>query len=274
MNIKTGTISLFVLFLAACNAYEETTEQQKEEGKEIRFRIYNPETTRAESMTTFRVGDSIGIYAVKRMDKNSPALPTASGNQGHNAKWILTEEGWTPATPADRIVWTPDGTPLDFYAYYPYQRNASDPTAILLITAKDQREGETFLHTDFLRAANTEGQTNGEVELHFNHLFSQVEITLSQPPVDPDSWSVTMVNVLTTATLHLGKGTLATDTKGEVALHTTGNGRFAGILPPQTIEAGTPFAHCENGPAMYIYTPSHAFTLSSGERQRIELTLK
>ena len=57
------------------------------------------------------------------------SFPALFGNQAHNAKWVKTDEGWQPSSLWDKIVYPQDGAELDFYAYYPYSRDAIDPEA-------------------------------------------------------------------------------------------------------------------------------------------------
>ena len=163
------------------------------------FRIHSASFTRG-GKDDFVVGDSIGIYAVKRTAPETAAVPGVTGNQAHNAKWVKTEEGWAPATPTDKVVWSQDGEPLDFYAYWPYVREASRPDSMIF-------EVNTMPNADVLRAANVRGLTDGEVELAFEHAFSLVEVEILGEGIDflPEL-TVKAIHVKTKTAWNIGTG--------------------------------------------------------------------
>ena len=146
---KTGIMKIkvyqyFAWFcLGLCTAcYSGMPEDEGEvgQGKEVTFRITRfDEIFSRATATNFEVGDSIGIYAVKHDVAGGNSFPALSGNQAHNAKWVKTDEGWQPASLKDKIVYPQDGAELDFYAYYPYSRDAINPEGIAMGVKPDQR---------------------------------------------------------------------------------------------------------------------------------------
>ena len=121
-----------------------------------------------------------------------------------NAKWIKEGDTWKPATAADRITWSQKGTKMDFYAYYPYNENVTDPAAIALDLGNQSSNIES---ADVLRAANTNGLATGEVTLSFDHILAMVNINAQELTADDDV--VKISGVKTAATLNLGTGEIA-----------------------------------------------------------------
>lgn len=242
---------------------------------EVNFRICESLPTRSGKIS-FAIGDSIGIYAVKRVDANKPAVLSAQNNQAHNVKWVKTTKGWRPASPMDKVVWSQDGTPLDFYAYYPYQRDAIDPTAIILSVQKNQTDKQDLVSSDFLRATNLQGLTTGEVELKFTHLFAMLDVQLKRDgsSIAPDA-TLTASDVYTKISLNLGSGTQTPQETGHVQFlcsNPTVN-MYQAILPAQNFVDGTPVLKIDEQGITYVYALKNV-TLGSGSRQKFELNLK
>lgn len=273
MKFKGILIGCLLSGLCAC---ERTPDVEvAPAAREVEFEIRQSLLSRA-GKEEFSVGDSIGIFAVARSEAGSTALPGISGNQAHNVKWVKTEEGWLPDSPFDKVIWTSDGKPLDFYAYYPYRRDVADPTAIELSVGADQN-GEGGLEvSDALRAVNTGGLTDGKVELVFNHLFSLLEVGVSSDVVPITSlMRVTVNGVATKVAMNLGTGESTALSEGTVVLLPVDSGHtlFQGILPAQSVPEGTKFLQCEQDGVVYIYQ-SDGVNLLPGQQRRFELKLR
>ena len=106
------------------------------------------------------------------------SFPALAGNQAHNAKWVKTDEGWQPSSLRDKIVYPQDGAELDFYAYYPYSRDAINPEVIAVGVKPDQRTIEGRNGSDWMVATNSTGVNEGEVELLFRHVMAAVEVEI------------------------------------------------------------------------------------------------
>lgn len=225
--------------------------------REVSFRIHQELTTRA-GKTDFEVGDCIGIYAVKHGTSEILAC---------NVKWEYKEEGWEPATPADKVLWSQEGDAMDFYAYSPYSEEASDPLAL-----------ELAVNVDVLRAGNAEGMSEGEVELFFTHAFSMVEVEITGEGIDflPEL-ALKANNVKVNSIWNIVEHTFTYAEDGDTAADfEAGDAEctFYLLLPPQEIAAEVPFLQCDNGGVTYIYTPAEAIKLNAGEKQQITITLK
>ena len=273
MKRKLVTLAIWSVLFAACSQSEYTRLEENQ--KEVRFSIYQSQMSRAGKVC-FNVGDSIGIFAVKRTTPNQVAIPGTSGNQAHNAKWVKTENGWRPASPIDKVVWSQDGTPIDFYAYYPYSREAINPEAIKLSVSTTQDVASPFDNSDDLLAENTQGLTDGEVELWFGHLFSLVNINLKSESFEIDSsMLVTARDVGTAILLNLGTGVQTPMGTANVTFYraSANDNVWSGILPPQRIVEEQALLQFEQSGEVYIYK-TNGVNLTAGNHQKFEINLK
>ena len=264
-------ILLIALLFQAC----EQSMERVDDPLEVDFRVCESVPTRSGKMV-FDIGDSIGIFAVKRVDVNKPALPGSQNNQAHNVKWVKTAEGWRPASAIDKVVWAQDGTPLDFYAYYPYQEEVKNPESIILAVQKNQIDEQALVLSDFLRATNTQGLTEGVVELNFSHLFALLDVQLIREGGDiaPDA-ALVVTDVCTKVSVNLGTGIQTPVEMGRVQLFCANPSThvYQGVLPAQEFVGGTATFQIDDKGVNYVYTFKD-MTLQSGSSQKFELNLK
>ena len=273
MNVRWLIVLCLSVVGAACvhtiDAEVENTP------KEVQFKVQASALARS-GKEVFAVGDSIGIYAVKRTEDGISAIPAQTGNQAHNAKWVKTEDGWQPASPIDKVLWSQDNAPLDFYAYYPYQREAFDPAAINVRVHSKQNSEVAVEESDVLRAANTRGLSEGEVELQFEHIFSLVEVKLVGDSIVAGSLvKVTANEIATNMQLNLGTGELSPLTMGSVALYCVDLEQmlYKAVLPAQQVEEGCAFLQCEFDGITCIYR-SPGIRLEPACLQEFEIEVK
>lgn len=264
-------ILLITLLLQAC----EQSMEFAGNSVEVDFRICESVPTRSGKMI-FNVGDSIGIFAVKRVDVNKPALPGSQNNQAHNVKWVKTAEGWRPASAVDKVVWVQDGTPLDFYAYYPYQRDVMNPDSIILAVQKNQIDEQALILSDFLRAVNIQGLTEGVVELNFSHQFALINVKLIREGggIESDA-ALVATDVCTKVAFNLGTGVQTPMETGRVQLfcENPASHIYQGIVPAQEFTGGTATFQIDDKGVTYVYAFKD-MTLQPGSCQRFELNLK
>ncbi|MFR3331571.1 MAG: fimbrillin family protein [Odoribacter splanchnicus] len=271
INFRFVKILFIALLLCACEQAVEFVDIPAE----VDFRICESLPTRSGKLD-FAIGDSIGIYAVKRVDANVPALPGVTSNQAHNVKWIKTVDGWRPASPMDKVVWTQDGSPLDFYAYYPYQREAVNPEEIILSVQKNQIDEQSFLQSDFLRAVNAQGMTEGEVELRFSHALTMLEVKLASEQVAITSDATLVASeVCTKVALNLGSGIQTSLETGRVQFFCVNpeDHVYHVILPSQEFADGNAVLQIDVSGIIYVYALKNLM-LQSGSRQKFEINLK
>ncbi len=264
-------ILIATLLFQACEQSMELVDRPVE----VDFRICESMSTRSGKML-FAVGDSIGIFAVKRTDVNKPALPGIQNNQAYNVKWIKTVEGWSPASAIDKVVWVQDGTPLDFYAYYPYQREVENPESMILAVQKNQVDEQAFMLSDFLRAANTQGLTEGVVELNFFHLFALMDVKLiREGDVVATDATLEASDVCTKVSLNLGTGVQTPLEMGRVRFFCENPSMrlYRGILPAQEFLGGIATLQIDEKGVTYVYAFKD-MALRSGSCQKFELNLK
>lgn len=264
----------------ACNSGISEHEDEWGQVREVTFRISQTGNRLARATTTnFEVGDSIGIYAVKRDVPSELGIPTVSGNQAHNAKWIKTTGGWSPASLRDKIVFPQDGGKLDFYAYYPYSPDAVNPEKISMGVKTDQREDEGWKSSDWMTAVNTEGINEGEVDLTFKHMMASVEVNVigGEMIMPNEGLQVQVVGVCMKNLFHLGTGRFTVETRtGTIdmrRLEGEEGFRYGVLLPAQVLEAGMPVMRCLLDGKIYIYRGEEV-VLESGNRTRFEFSLK
>ena len=267
----------------ACYSGMPEYEGKVGQGKEVTFRISRfDETFSRATATNFEVGDSIGIYAVKHDATGGNSFPALFGNQAHNAKWVKTDEGWQPSSLWDKIVYPQDGAELDFYAYYPYSRDAIDPEAIAMGVKPDQRTVGGRNGSDWMVATNTIGVNEGEVELLFRHVMAAVEVEIRGGDVimPNEKLEVQMTEVCLTNSHHLGTGMfVAENGTGTIDMWRLENATdmdsftYRALLPAQTLGNVIPvFMFLQDG-KKYIYR-GEEIILERGNRTRFVFTLK
>ena len=289
---KTGIMKIkvyqyFAWFcLGLCTAcYSGMPEDEGEVGqdKEVAFRISRfDETFSRATATNFEVGDSIGIYAVKHDAAGGNSFPALSGNQAHNAKWVKTDEGWQPASLRDKIVYPQDEAELDFYAYYPYSRDAINPEGIAVGVKPDQRTIEGRNGSDWMVATNTTGVNEGEVELLFRHVMAVVEVEIRGGNVitPNERLEVQMTEICLKNSFNLGTGvSVAENETGTIDMwrleDATDMGSFTyrALLPAQSLGKGIPVFRCLQDGKIYIYR-GEEIILERGYRTRFVFILK
>lgn len=129
--------------------------------------------------TTWEAGDAIGLFAVE----SGQSLKT-SGNYIHNVKLTYDGSAWSGAaywpTVASGIA------SLDFYAYYPYDASASDPTAIAFNVHADQsgttdvsgQQVSNYTLSDLMTAKAAGAAKGSPVSLSFSHTMAMVQVSV------------------------------------------------------------------------------------------------
>lgn len=271
MNLKVLFMCGMVALFGSCASDDpENCPEVSTTPKEVNFRINKELATRA-GKTEFAEGDAIGIFAVVRTDEETVALPGATGNQAHNVKYVKTETGWEAADIEEKIVWPQNGEALDFYAYWPYSEDAVDPEAIVFALS-DMAE------SDVLRAANTKGLTEGEVELSFSHVFAMLEVEVVGEESSADlELTVKATNVLKQAKWNIGTDAFefTEEIGGVMQLTRTDESKwiYQTILLPQTIVSGNEFIQCVYDDT-YTYKAGQDIVFEAGKKQGMKITLK
>lgn len=249
-------------------------------------------TTDSQFKSTWEDGDEIGVFAVA---SGTALSATASGNYIHNAKLTYNGSSWTQAEP---LYWPriAENIPeLDFYAYYPYDASAADPTAIAFNVKIDQN-GETsgksnYNLSDLLTAKSAGNAKGSAVQLTFTHALAMVEVAIPGGKGwggGSEGLAVTLRGVKPGATLDLGAAAgpevslaaTGNDAAGitmyRMAEPTDGNFLYRALVPAQTVAEGQRLFFFDTGD-WQLFTDGvlvSDLTLTAGTAEKFERTLR
>lgn len=233
--------------------------------------------------STWEEGDQIGVYAVEHGEQLA-----ASGNYIHNVKLTYSSGSWMAA---ETMAWPADGTKLDFYAYYPYDAEATDPTAITFNVASDQNAstgGKPNYNRSNLLMAKADNAGRGyalgnTVTLGFKHALAMVQIKTG---ANMGHIKVVRLNgcfTETTLDLSTQATTAASSARPQrVTMYACPNdggawGTFAyrALVPVQTIDAGTAMFRFESGSSYFYQSPklTNAVPLEAGMAETFDFSL-
>lgn len=179
-----------MMLIASCSLHdiEENHPDIFGNGGDIRFEINIAAQTRVATdlkfKSTWDYGDAIGVFAVRRPSGTAATL-TTSENFIQNVKlsYNSVKDTWTAS---EELWWPGNSDKLDFYAYYPYNAQATDPTHIAFNVMNDQ-SGRTngipnYNRLDLLSAKadnNGNGYGKGEtVSLVFSHALAMIQVSI------------------------------------------------------------------------------------------------
>ena len=137
--------------------------------------------------STWEEGDEIGIFAVLVNPNNPVVTLEQSGNPLHNVKLTYTSGKWVGDAWWPTLADFSANNRLCFFAYYPYDAAATDPTAIAFAVKTDQSNatgGKSNYNLSDLLITNADayGNKRGEtVKLTFHHALSLVQVSVPSP---------------------------------------------------------------------------------------------
>lgn len=216
--------------------------------------------------TTFVEGDEVGIFVY---NGEKAVVKNAHYKRNANGKWVAQGEAITAE----------EGVSYSYYAYYPYNSEATDATSVSLTVKGDQTTGYTGSDALMAKSENVAPGTT-TVPLQYSHAFALVQVSLKGDLAAKDA-TVTLQNVYPTAALDLVAGTVgeASGTLGTIAMKACStNGESApfnyrAIVPAQTIAANkgilTTFSNGKN----YKFTYSVEVPYESGKLRQFDVTL-
>lgn len=216
--------------------------------------------------TTFVEGDEVGIFVY---NGETPVVKNAHYKRDADGKWVAQGEAITAE----------EGVSYSYYAYYPYNAEATDATSVSLTVAGDQTTGYTGSDALMARSVNVAAGTT-TVPLKYSHAFALVQVTLKGDLAAKDA-TVTLQNVYPTAAINLKDSIIneAAGALGTVAMKACStNGEkvpfnYRAIVPAQTIIANkgilTTFSNGKN----YKFTYSVDVPYESGKLRQFDVTL-
>ncbi len=249
---------LYLPFLTACTQ-DEYGNQEPTPGNngDIRFEIsiavpdgQTRTSTGADFRTVFKDGDEIGIFAVRHAAGATGSvldLKADGTNFINNAKltYVESTNTWTPA---NSICFPNNSDVLDFYAYYPYDATATNPTNIAFRVKTNQSITSNYAASDLLTARNNNsgtGYSKGQtVSLTFAHILAMVQVKIANNATNP--LHVHLLKATDYCGIHLSNGII--DTNGSPQIITMyrveqpnevdydSSFTYWALVPPQTIQ--------------------------------------
>lgn len=216
--------------------------------------------------TTFVEGDEVGIFVY---DGENPVVINAPYKLVAGGKWEAQGE----------VITAEEGKTYNYYAYYPYNAEATDATSVSLTVAGDQTTGYTGSDALMARSVNVAAGTT-TVPLKYSHAFALVQVTLKGDLAAKDA-TVTLQNVYPTAAINLKDSIIgeAAGALGTVAMKAcSSNGESApfnyrAIVPAQTITKNNGILTTSSNGKNYKFTYSVDVPYESGKLRQFNVTL-
>lgn len=236
------------LFIAGCS--DEEAQGESAQNEKVYFLMSPRSLTRTSTgedyETKFVTGDAVGIFAYERMSDGSEGKMVVS-----NTKYTLGTDGTWQAAEGHMPVYADAKRSINYYAYYPYSEQATNPEAINLTVISDQSAGDAANYniSDALAAQNTTtGKGAKVVKLAFKHIFSLVQVNIDGMDATKDA-AITLQNIHSSATLNVKSGETTTNTtepKSEVKMYALPSNQhedtvryaYRAVVPAQTIKKG------------------------------------
>lgn len=274
-NFKSFALAAAVLLgMGACsNELDEQLQQAEGQPLTFNFSIHNGAVTKTttnpeDRMTTWSSGDEVGLFVYKKDAVIGTAEPIHA-----NVKVKYDGSKWTAESPVVA------GEEYDFYAYYPYQAAASDPTQVALSAKADQSQEADYNLSDVMAAPKTTVSGNDtELNLTFNHVFSLVEIQVSGDLVKAAPAKVVLTNVKTASSLNLADNQAAVSGEAvEVTPQALGEKEgvyaYRAVVPAQTVAANTRLVQLQNGEKHYGFKYSTEVAYEAGRYRTLRVLI-
>ena len=259
-----------MLSMNACNQDEEVLNNPEQKGEPVEFvmginSITKTLTEDNSYATTFIEGDEVGIFAYN-----------GETEVAKNARYKYTGGAWVAQ---DNPIYAEEEVSYSYYAYYPYNAEASDVNSVSLSVAADQTSGYTASDALIAKSENvTAGTTT--VDLSYTHAFAMVQVALKGTEATKEA-TVTLQNIFPTAAINLKTGVIgeASGTLGTVAMKSCSkNGESApfsyrAIVPEQTITANNSILVIASGEKKYKFTYTTDVPYESGKLRQYDVTL-
>lgn len=270
-NIRLLAMAAVAMLAMNSCVKEENLNSGDKKGTPVEFEMGVNSVSRTSTSdegyaTTFVEGDEVGIFVY---NGETPVVKNAHYKLNADGKWVAQGEAITAE----------EGVSYSYYAYYPYNAEATDATSVSLTVAGDQTTGYTGSDALMAKSESVAAGTT-TVPLQYSHAFALVQVTLKGDLAAKDA-TVTLQNVYPTAALNLITGTAgeASGVTGTIAMKACStNGETApynyrAIVPAQTITANngilTTFSNGKN----YKFTYSVDVPYESGKLRQFDVTL-
>lgn len=280
--------AMAILSMSACNKEidEQVLPDTGKEKQSVEFKMTlagaNTRTTTgtdAARTTTWNEGDAVGIFVYKTGETTSPIVT--------NAKYVLTGNAWVAEAGSE--IYPEEA--YDYYAYYPYQKEATNPAQISISAKADQSTatGADYGASDVLASQNKNVAANvSTVPLTFKHMFAMVEVKINGDKVTQCPTKVELKGVQLNATLDLMAATPAAthtnDASTDITMYyltktentTAAPFSFRAVVPAQDIAASTPLVaiyDIDGGGKTYTMQYSSLVNYIAGEYRQINVNI-
>lgn len=294
VNLHKIALALFALLLAASCDKEEFAGRPADDGQPqpIRFDIAMATATAAPSgastrvttatdyTSTFTAGDRVGLYIVK----GGGGELQSSGNWVDNA--LLTFDGteWTCHLPEGKEYFPRDGSPLSFYAYYPYNAQLADARAIEFAVPSDQSTDAGFASAYLMSASEMlVSREHAPVRLEFTHQLALLRVNLKdgdQPkdkaPRPADVVTLKGMQLMTTLddAMTSGGGMVTGDFTDVKMHYNTADGCWYALVPPQMVVSGSGLLTFQwTGITTLNHKAGQIFILHPGKVNQLDITI-
>lgn len=281
MNIQLIVMCIICLFCCSCqNEQLEDTDTKPLTACEVRFSLAAPGSSKLKSTDTyFDVGDRIGIYVVETSEGQSPGL-TESGNYAHNKEFIFNGSTLEAASEEDKIFF-PAGKALEFYAYYPFNKDLENPHSLHHKVSAYQDNLNEYMLSDFLIAKNVTGKSNETVYLVFEHKMALIEFNVSVD-IENEVRSVKMLNPKMISLFNLMSGdtiSVLDFERKDISMHLWGGWgsktiKFRALVPSQTIKKDDLLFEIEMDNGIRKYKALKEVNLVAGEKNIFDFSLQ
>ena len=282
MNVQLIGMCIICLFCYSCENEQqlEDTDTKPVSSCEVRFSLAAPGTSKLKSTDTyFDVGDRIGIYAVETKEGQSSWL-TESGNYAHNKEYIFNGSILEAASEEDKIFF-PAGKALEFYAYYPFNKDLDNPHSLHHKVSAYQDNLNEYMLSDFLIAKNVTGKSNETVYLVFEHKMALIEFNVSVG-IENEVRSVKMLNPKMISLFNLMSGdtiSVLDFERKDISMHLWGGWgsktiKFRALVPSQTIKKDDLLFEMEMDNGIRKYKALEEIKLVGGEKHTFNYTLQ
>lgn len=217
------------------------------------------------NITNFAEGDAVGIFVY------SGTTPVAT-----NVQYKLVSGNWVAE---GEPIYVETGAVYSYYAYYPYDSEATNAMSLKLSADTDQRSGYTGSDALIAKSETVEaGATT--VALNFSHIFTLVQVELQGNLVKKDA-TVYLQNIQPTATINLKESSAsAIGDKGNVAMKFCDTNTdaapfsYRAIVPAQTISTGDGFLVVSLDGKNYKFKYSSDIPYESGKMRQFNVKLE
>lgn len=271
MTIKAGWAAILLVLFQACDKNQSAYTPEEREARKATFTSIIDEEAQSRVVDSrWEMGDSIGLFMTNSATHEVMA---------RNIPYITPQVDGRFVEKSEPVYYPENGTEVDFIAFYPFDRNVTDYTAVPFSMA-DQSRQESL---DLMVADNLKGRsaTSPEGNLQFRHKMAKLRVNLTTTDGSmPGKVQIAVKNLKTRAELNLAAAGTSSfialqGEASDVAMRVNEERNMAeAILIPQPIKDGKLVLRLEVDGKTRDVTTDIAEQIEGGMRYTVNLTLK